>query len=104
MKAFRLALLASAVLLAPTTLAFSQECAKEPVTVGFLPKLDTDPYFKVAFGGAEEAAKEIGGTATQVARSRLRPRRRSNSSTASCRRRSGLSQLPATTPMPWRLR
>ena len=67
MKAFRLALLASAVLLAPASLAFSQECAKEPVTVGFLPKLDTDPYFKVAFGGAEEAAKEIGGTATQVA-------------------------------------
>ena len=32
-----------------------------------MPKLDTDPYFKVAFGGAEEAAKEIGGTATQVA-------------------------------------
>ena len=55
MKAFRLALLASAVLLAPTSLAFSQECAKEPVAVGFLPKLDTDPYFKVAFGGAEEA-------------------------------------------------
>ncbi len=50
MKAFRLALLASAVLLAPTGLALSQECAKEPVTVGFLPKLDTDPYFGVAKG------------------------------------------------------
>ncbi|MBN9251947.1 MAG: sugar ABC transporter substrate-binding protein [Mesorhizobium sp. 61-13] len=67
MKAFRLALLASAVLLAPSGLAFSQECAKEPVTVGFLPKLDTDPYFKVAQQGAEEAAKEIGGKVVQVA-------------------------------------
>ena len=27
----------------------------------------TDPYFKVALGGAEEAAKEIGGSAIQVA-------------------------------------
>lgn len=67
MKAFRLALLASAVLLAPASLAFADECAKEPVTVGFLPKLDTDPYFKVAQQGAEEAAKEIGGKAIQVA-------------------------------------
>ena len=67
MKAFRLALLASAVLLAPASLAFADECAKEPVTVGFLPKLDTDPYFKVAQQGAEQAAKEIGGKAIQVA-------------------------------------
>jgi rhamnose transport system substrate-binding protein len=48
-------------------LALADECAKEPVTVGFLPKLDTDPYFKVAQQGAEEAAKEIGGKAIQVA-------------------------------------
>ncbi|RAZ80113.1 rhamnose ABC transporter substrate-binding protein [Mesorhizobium atlanticum] len=67
MKAFRLGLLASAVLLAPASLALADECAKEPVTVGFLPKLDTDPYFKVAQQGAEEAAKEIGGKAIQVA-------------------------------------
>ncbi|RTM07141.1 MAG: sugar ABC transporter substrate-binding protein [Hyphomicrobiales bacterium] len=67
MKAFRLALLATSVLLAPASLAFADECAKEPVTVGFLPKLDTDPYFKVAQQGAEEAAKEIGGKAIQVA-------------------------------------
>jgi rhamnose transport system substrate-binding protein len=67
MKAIRLALLTSAVLLAPASLAFSQECAKQPVTVGFLPKLDTDPYFKVAQQGAEQAAKEIGGKAIQVA-------------------------------------
>jgi rhamnose transport system substrate-binding protein len=67
MKAFRLALLASAVLIAPASLAFSQECAKQPVTVGFLPKLDTDPYFKVAQQGAEQAAREIGGKAIQVA-------------------------------------
>lgn len=67
MKAFQLALLATSVLLAPASLAFADECAKEPVTVGFLPKLDTDPYFKVAQQGAEEAAKEIGGKAIQVA-------------------------------------
>ncbi|MBZ9990199.1 rhamnose ABC transporter substrate-binding protein [Mesorhizobium sp. BH1-1-5] len=67
MKAFRLALLATSVLLAPASLAYADECAKEPVTVGFLPKLDTDPYFKVAQQGAEEAAKEIGGKAIQVA-------------------------------------
>jgi rhamnose transport system substrate-binding protein len=67
MKAIRLALLTSAVLLAPASLAFSQECAKQPVTVGFLPKLDTDPYFKVAQQGAEQAAKEIGGKTIQVA-------------------------------------
>lgn len=67
MKAFGLALLASTILLAPASLALADECAKEPVTVGFLPKLDTDPYFKVAQQGAEEAAKEIGGKAIQVA-------------------------------------
>ena len=47
--------------------AFALECAKEPVTVGFLPKLDTDPYFQVAKGGAEAAAKEIGGKVVQQA-------------------------------------
>ena|SRR5579872_3757474 len=67
MKAIRLALLTSALLLPPASLAFSQECAKAPVTVGFLPKLDTDPYFKVAQQGAEMAAKEIGGKAIRVA-------------------------------------
>lgn len=63
MKSFK-ALLLSAALggLAFVQPAIAQEnCAKEPVTVGMLPKLDTDPYFKVAAGGAEEAAKEIGG-------------------------------------------
>ena len=30
-------------------------CAKGPVTVGLLPKLDTDPYFGVARTGAGEA-------------------------------------------------
>ena len=32
-----------------------------------LPKLDTDPYFQVAKGGAEDAAKEIGGSVVQAA-------------------------------------
>jgi rhamnose transport system substrate-binding protein len=39
--------------------------AAEPVTIGFLPKLDTDPYFQVARTGAEEAQKEIGGKVVQ---------------------------------------
>jgi rhamnose transport system substrate-binding protein len=47
--------------------AFAQECATAPVTVGIVPKLDTDPYFQVAKGGAEEAAAEMGGTVIQAA-------------------------------------
>ena len=47
--------------------AFAAEPAKGPVTVGFLPKLDTDPYFQVAQTGAEEAQKEIGGKAIREA-------------------------------------
>lgn len=70
MNALRTALLASAVLISQGSLAFSQECAEGPVTVGFLPKLDTDPYFKVAEQGAMEAAKEIGGKVIQVAPSK----------------------------------
>ena len=49
------------------TLANAEECATGPVTVGFLPKLDTDPYFQVAQTGAEEAAAEIGGKALKQA-------------------------------------
>lgn len=47
--------------------ALAAECATSPVTVGFLPKLDTDPYFQVAQTGAEEAAAEIGGSAIKQA-------------------------------------
>ena len=43
------------------------ECATGPVTVGMLPKLDTDPYFQVAKLGAEEAMGEIGGKVVQQA-------------------------------------
>lgn len=46
---------------------FAQQCASGPVTVGFLPKLDTDPYFQVAKQGAEEAQKEVGGKLIQQA-------------------------------------
>src|SRR5882757_7357377 len=49
------------------TSALAQQCASGPVTVGFLPKLDTDPYFQVAKTGAEEAAGEIGGKVIQQA-------------------------------------
>ena len=58
------AALGSAMLVAPV---LAEECATGPVTVGMLPKLDTDPYFQVAKGGAEDAAKELGGTVIQVA-------------------------------------
>ena len=47
--------------------AFAQDCLNEPGTVGFLPKLDTDPYFQVANDGAKEAASELGGTVVQAA-------------------------------------
>ncbi len=67
MKSLKSALLASVVIFAAAPLAYAQECATGPVKVGFLPKLDTDPYFQVAKQGAEEAAKEIGGEVIQVA-------------------------------------
>lgn len=68
MKHLKLALLSAAlggVILALP--AAAQECATKPVVVGLLPKLDTDPYFQVAKGGAEDAAKEIGGSVIQAA-------------------------------------
>lgn len=52
---------------APPLAAAPMACASGPVTVGFLPKLDTDPYFQVAREGAEAAAKEIGGQVVQQA-------------------------------------
>ncbi|HTN60464.1 MAG TPA: rhamnose ABC transporter substrate-binding protein [Devosia sp.] len=60
-------LLLATGLAAMASVAIAQECATGPVTVGFLPKLDTDPYFQVAQTGAEEAAAEIGGTAIKQA-------------------------------------
>jgi rhamnose transport system substrate-binding protein len=36
-------------------------------TIGFIPKLDTDPYFKATGQGAAEAQKEIGGKSVLVA-------------------------------------
>lgn len=48
-------------------LAQAQECFDGPVKVGFLPKLDTDPYFQVAGQGADEAVAEIGGERIQLA-------------------------------------
>src|SRR3954464_3588259 len=59
-------LLAAASVLSVSA-ASAQQCASGPVTVGFLPKLDTDPYFQVAKTGAEEAAGEIGGKVIQQA-------------------------------------
>lgn len=36
-------------------------CASGPVTVGYIPKLGTDPYMTTVRDGAQDAAKEIGG-------------------------------------------
>lgn len=45
MKHIKLQLLATTILsLAIALPALAQECATEPVVVGLLPKLDTDPY------------------------------------------------------------
>jgi rhamnose transport system substrate-binding protein len=60
-------LAAATLVLMASGVAQAENCAKQPVTVGFLPKLDTDPYFQVAKTGAEEAAKQIGGTVVQEA-------------------------------------
>ncbi len=61
-----LAALALVVSIGPA-LAETPSCATSPVKVGFLPKLDTDPYFHVAHAGAEIAQKEIGGSLIQEA-------------------------------------
>jgi rhamnose transport system substrate-binding protein len=63
----RLLNIAALCLLMATGAANAQSCASSPVKVGFLPKLDTDPYFQVARGGALEAQKEIGGVFVQEA-------------------------------------
>src|SRR5271168_448418 len=56
-----------AALFVGTALAASPGLAADPVAIGFIPKLDTDPYFQVAKTGAEEAQKEIGGSVLQEA-------------------------------------
>jgi rhamnose transport system substrate-binding protein len=67
MKMLKVALLASTLMVPCALAARAEECAKAPVTVGFLPKLDTDPYFKAAKLGADEAQSELGGKVIQVA-------------------------------------
>lgn len=66
----------TAAILCSTSLggtAWAQNCVKGPATVGFLPKMDTDPYFHVARDGALEAQKEIGGKFIQQAPSTATP-------------------------------
>lgn len=65
-KHLTIAVLAVGTALFATPL-LAADCAKAPVTVGFLPKLDTDPYFQVAGTGAQEAQGEIGGKYVQQA-------------------------------------
>ncbi|WP_337268488.1 rhamnose ABC transporter substrate-binding protein [Oryzifoliimicrobium ureilyticus] len=66
LKLVKSMVLASTLLLVVSS-ASAADCSKAPVTVGFLPKLDTDPYFQVAQTGAEEAAGELGGKAIKQA-------------------------------------
>lgn len=94
-------LLLATSLAAMASVAIAQECATGPVTVGFLPKLDTDPYFQVAQTGAEEAATEIGGTAIKQAPRRPLPKPRSSSSTIWCPRKLASSPFPPMMPMRW---
>jgi rhamnose transport system substrate-binding protein len=61
------ALLASCMTVVAGAALAAGACATAPVTVGFVPKLDTDPYFQVAQTGAEEAAAQIGGKAIKEA-------------------------------------
>lgn len=56
-----------AVITITATGAYAQTCYDGPVTVGLLPKLDTDPYFQVAGEGAQEAQAAIGGKIIQSA-------------------------------------
>ena len=49
------------------TSVLAADASANAATVGFIPKLDTDPYFAVAKLGAEEAQKEIGGKLIQEA-------------------------------------
>jgi rhamnose transport system substrate-binding protein len=62
-------ILTSSILLSAlfATTTFGADVIPKAATVGFIPKLDTDPYFGVAKAGAEEAQKEIGGTLIQEA-------------------------------------
>jgi len=60
-------LLAGCMTLVAGSALAAGSCATSPVTVGFVPKLDTDPYFQVAQTGAEEAAAQIGGKAIKEA-------------------------------------
>ena len=66
-RTFYLAGVAALALLVSVNPTRAQTCASSPVKVGFLPKLDTDPYFHVAHDGAEQAQKEIGGSLVQEA-------------------------------------
>jgi rhamnose transport system substrate-binding protein len=61
------AALAMASALVSSAAARAENCASGPVTVGFVPKLDTDPYFQVARSGAQEAMGEVGGKVVQQA-------------------------------------
>ncbi len=60
-----LAAFVSMTALAASSAMAAEQCASDPVTVGFISKLDSDPYFEVSKQGAEEAQAEIGGRVMQ---------------------------------------
>lgn len=64
---FKILMTTAGTLALTASLAQAQDCLSEPGTIGFLPKLDTDPYFQVARDGAQAAADEMGGTVIQAA-------------------------------------
>ena len=64
-KSLGIAALALATSLIGLNASAAETCATGPVTVGFISKLDTDPYFEVSKQGAEEAQAEIGGKVLQ---------------------------------------
>ncbi|MBY5904198.1 substrate-binding domain-containing protein [Rhizobium leguminosarum] len=67
MKCFKTIALAATAVALLASASYAQECATESVKIGWLPKLDTDPYFQVAGDGAQDAAKEIGGEIVRLA-------------------------------------
>ena len=61
----RFGIMALALATTATAALAAEQCATAPVTVGFISKLDSDPYFTVSKQGAEEAQGEIGGKVFQ---------------------------------------
>jgi rhamnose transport system substrate-binding protein len=68
----------STVATASAASASAASCSTKPVTVAYVPKLNTDPYWAAARTGELQAAKEIGGKVIQVAPSQATAAAQSN--------------------------